>query len=168
MYLPAGNWYDYWTHKPYDGGQEHIIPAPIDSMPILVKAGSVIPESPLMQYVDEYEVNELIFQVYYSDYEVNSFYFEDHDDTFAYEQNIYMEKKYVVNGDHKSMTLTQSVEGLFTPRYETYDLKIIGLPFTPSKVLIDGKEFIGDLGFDDLQRVRIKSNKNFKRIEILA
>ena len=55
---------------------------------------------------------------------MNSFYFEDHDDTFAFEQNIYLEKKYVVNGDHRSMTIVQTVEGLFTPRYETYDLKI--------------------------------------------
>jgi alpha-glucosidase len=47
-------------------------------------------------------------------------------------------------------------------------LKIIGLPFTPSKVLIDGKEFTNDLEFDDLKRVRIKSSKNFRRIEILA
>lgn len=168
VYLPAGKWYDYWTHELFAGGQEHLVPAPIDSMPIFVKAGSVIPESPLMQYVGEYEVDELIFQIYYSDYEVNSFYFEDHDDTFAFEQNIYLEKKYVVNGDHKSMTIVQTVEGLFTPRYETYDLKIIGLPFTPSKVLIDGKEFTNDLEFDGLKRVRIKSSKNFKRIEILA
>ena len=168
VYLPAGNWYDYWTYKAYTGGQEYEIPAPIDSMPILVKAGSVIPESPLMQYVGEFEVNELLFQIYYSDYEVNSFYFEDHDDTFAYEQDIYMEKKYVVNGDEKSMKITQSVEGLFTPRYETYDLKIIGLPFEPSKVLIDGKEIKGDLKFDELGCIRLKSSKNFRQIEILA
>ncbi|MDP3468884.1 MAG: glycoside hydrolase family 31 protein [Daejeonella sp.] len=168
VYLPAGKWYDYWTHEPFEGGQEHLVSAPIDSMPIFVKAGSVIPESPLMQYVGEYEVDELIFQIYYSDYEVNSFYFEDHDDTFAFEQNIYLEKKYVVNGDFQSMTIVQTIEGLYTPRYETYDLKIIGLPFTPSKVLIDGREFADNLEFDDLKRVRIKSSKNFRRIEILA
>jgi alpha-glucosidase len=135
---------------------------------IFVKAGSVIPESPLMQYVGEYEVDELIFQIYYSDYEVNSFYYEDHDDTFAFEQNIYLEKKYVVNGDQRSMTINQTIEGLFTPRYETYDLKIIGLPFAPSKVLIDGREFTDNLELDDLKRLRIKSSKSFKRIEILA
>ncbi len=168
VYLPSGKWYDYWTHDSYSGGQEHEVSAAIDSMPIFVKAGSVIPESPLMQYVGEYEVDELIFQIYYSDYEVNSFYYEDHDDTFAFEQNIYLEKKYVVNGDKRSMTINQTIEGLFTPRYETYDLKIIGLPFAPSKVLIDGREFTDNLELDDLKRLRIKSSKSFKRIEILA
>ncbi|MHB1177205.1 MAG: glycoside hydrolase family 31 protein [Daejeonella sp.] len=168
VYLPSGNWYNYWTHEMLHGGHEHIVDAPLDSMPIFVKAGSVIPEAPLMQYVGEFEVDELMFQIYYSDYEANSFYFEDHDDTFAFEQDIYLEKKYVVKGDASSMTITQSIVGLFTPRYETYDLKIIGLPFSPVKVFIDGREYSGDLGFDDLRRVRIKSNKNFKRIEILA
>jgi alpha-glucosidase len=168
VYLPPGKWYDYWTHDSYSGGQEHEVSAAIDSMPIFVKAGSVIPESPLMQYVGEYEVDELIFQIYYSDYEVNSFYYEDHDDTFAFEQNIYLEKKYVVNGDQRSLWINQTIEGLFTPRYETYDLKIIGLPFAPSKVLIDGREFTDNLELDDLKRLRIKSSKSFKRIEILA
>ena len=168
VYLPSGIWYNYWTHDMLQGGAEHFVDAPIDSMPIFVKGGAVIPESPLMQHVGEFEVDELMFQVYYSDYEANSFYFEDHDDTFAFEQDIYLEKKYVIKGDESSMILTQSIEGLYTPRYETYDLKIIGLPFTPTKVYIDGKEYTGDLSFDELRRVRIKSNKNFKRIEILA
>ena len=168
VYLPSGKWFDYWTHEHFEGGQIYQLKAPLDSMPIFVKAGSVIPEAPLMQYVGEFDIDELIFQVYYSDYEVNSFYFEDHDDTFAYEQNIYLEKKYVVNGTAESMTITQNIEGLFTPRYETYNLKIIGLPFIPLKVIVDGKEYHGDLSFDELKRVRINTGKNFKRIEIYA
>ncbi|HCN85123.1 MAG TPA: glycosyl hydrolase, partial [Sphingobacteriaceae bacterium] len=168
VYLPKGKWYDYWTHELLEGGEVHTIPAPLDSMPIFVKAGSVIPESPLMQYVGEIEVDELMFQIYYSDYEVNSFYYEDHGDTFAYEQDIYLEKKFVVNGDAASMTIKQSIEGLFTPRYETYDLKLISLPFTPTKVIIDGRDYTGDLQVDNLKRLRIRTNKNFKHIQVLA
>lgn len=168
VYLPSGNWYNYWTHESFEGGHIYQVDAPVDSMPIFVKAGSVIPEAPLMQYVGEFDVEELIFQIYYSDYEVNSFYYEDHDDTFAYEQNIYLEKKYVVNGNSELMTIVQSIEGLFTPRYETYELKVIGLPFIPRKVMIDGKEYHGDLSFDGLNRLRLITGKNFRRIEILA
>jgi alpha-glucosidase len=151
----------------YEGGQEHLIEAPLDSMPIFVKAGSVIPEYPVMQHTNEFEIDELTFQIYYSDCEVNSFQFEDHGDTFGYEQNIYLERKFIVNGDKKSMTIKKSVEGLFTPRYETYDLKFIGLPFKPSKIIIDGKEFKGDIVFDELKRVRINVSKYFKNIQIL-
>ena len=120
-----------------------------------------------MQHTGEFEIEELMFQIYYSDYEVNSFHFEDHGDTFAYEQDIYLEKKFTVNGDKKSMIIKQSVEGLFTPRYETYELKLIGLPFLPTKVLVDNKEYVGALAFDDLKRVRIKVTKHFRQIQII-
>lgn len=167
VYLPAGDWFDYWSHKSFNGGEEHLVEAPLDAMPIFVKAGSVIPEYPVMQHTGEFEIEELMFQIYYSDYEVNSFHFEDHGDTFAYEQDIYLEKKFTVNGDKKSMIIKQSVEGLFTPRYETYELKLIGLPFLPTKVLIDNKEYVGELAFDDLKRVRIKVTKHFRQIQII-
>ncbi|WP_082911307.1 glycoside hydrolase family 31 protein [Pedobacter psychrophilus] len=167
VYMPKGNWYDYWTHEMYEGGQEHLIQAPLDSMPIFVKAGSVIPEYPVMQHTNEIEIDELKFQIYYSDCEVNSFQFEDHGDTFGYEQDIYLERKFIVNGDKKSMTIKKSVEGLFNPRYETYDLKFIGLPFKPSKIIIDGVDFKGEIFFDNLKRVRINVSKYFKYIQIL-
>jgi alpha-glucosidase len=166
VYLPKGNWFNYWSHELLEGGKEHLVEAPLDSMPIFVKAGSVIPEFPVMQYTSEFEVEELMFQIYYSDYEVNSFYFEDHGDTFAYEQDIYLEKKFIVNGDKKSMIVKQSIDGLFTPRYETYELKIIGLPFKPSKVIIDHKEYDGSLEFDELGRVKLKVNKQFRQLEL--
>jgi alpha-glucosidase len=166
VYLPKGQWFDYWTHERFEGGKEHLVNAPLDSMPIFVKAGAIIPEFPVMQHTNEFEVEEMMFQVYYSEYEVNSFYFEDHGDTFAYEQDIYLEKKFVVNGDKKSMIVKQSIEGLFTPRYETYDLKIIGLPFKPSKIIIDNKDYVGSLEFDELGRIRLKVNKHFKQLEV--
>jgi len=168
VYLPEGKWYNYWTYETYEGGLEHTAHAALDSMPIFVKAGSVIPEWPVMQYVGEVDLEEIKFQVYHSPYEVNSFYYEDHGDTFAYEQEIYTEKKFVVKGDDHSLSIRQFSEGLYTPRYETYDLKLIGLPFLPTRVIIDGKEQNVELEFDALKRVRIKANKNFKEIQVLS
>ncbi|WP_407430336.1 glycoside hydrolase family 31 protein [Arcticibacter sp.] len=168
VYLPEGKWYNYWTYETYEGGAEHTAHAALDSMPIFVKAGSVIPEWPVMQYVGEVDLEEIKFQIYHSPYEVNSFYYEDHGDTFAYEQEIYTEKKFVVKGDDHSLTVRQFSEGLYTPRYETYDLKLIGLPFLPTRVIIDGKEQNVELEFDALKRVRIKANKNFKEIQVLS
>jgi len=165
VYLPKGDWYHYWTHEKLKGGAELVVETPLDSMPIFVKAGSVIPESPVMQYVGEKQIDELLFQVYYAPYEVNSFFFEDYGETFAYEQDIYLEKKFVTTGDEHSMTITQSVEGLYTPRYENYEMKVIGLPFKPSKVLVDNKHVIKTT-IDELERYRFKANKNFRMIQI--
>ena len=44
VYLPAGaDWYDYWTHAKYHGGQTVTVAAPIDRLPLFVRAGSIIP-----------------------------------------------------------------------------------------------------------------------------
>jgi alpha-D-xyloside xylohydrolase len=44
VYLPAGaDWYDYWTNQRYTGGQTVTAAAPIDKIPLFVRAGSIIP-----------------------------------------------------------------------------------------------------------------------------
>jgi len=165
VYLPKGNWYHYWDNQMVIGGSVHHVEAAIDSMPLFIRAGSVIPEYPIMQYVGQFEIEEMMLNIYYSDYEVNSFFFEDHGDTFGYEQDIYTEKKYVVSGTKNSLTITQQIEGLFTPRYEYYELRIIGLPFKISKIIIDGKEQF-DFENADETTVKVKAFKNFKSIQI--
>lgn len=53
-YLPGGNgWYDYWTNQYYEGGQTVEMEVSIDSIPIFVKAGSVIPTVKGLQYVSQ-------------------------------------------------------------------------------------------------------------------
>ena len=46
LYLPRGEWLNYWTGDPLTGGQDVTIPAPTDQIPILVRAGSVLPFKP--------------------------------------------------------------------------------------------------------------------------
>lgn len=44
VYLPAGaDWYDYWTNRRYTGGQTIEVAAPIDQVPLFVRAGSIVP-----------------------------------------------------------------------------------------------------------------------------
>nr|WP_294942138.1 glycoside hydrolase family 31 protein [uncultured Mucilaginibacter sp.] len=166
VYLPKGKWYHFWSLEMVEGGQEVHVATPIDTMPMFVKAGSVIPEYPVMQYTSEKPIEEVKLNIYYSDYEVNSFLFEDYGETFAYEQDIYLEKKFIVNGTAKSLRIKQSMEGLYTPRYEGYHIKINGLPFKPSKIIADGKE-IKEVSVNSDKTYEFKFSKNFKQIEIL-
>ena len=166
VYLPKGRWYNFWTNECVDGGQEVNVLTPLETIPIFVKAGSVIPEYPVMQYVGEKEITEVKLNIYYSDYEVNSFLFEDYGETFAYEQDIYLEKKFVVSGDEKKMMIEQSMEGLYTPRYDGYHFNIAGLPFKPYKIVADGKE-ITEYSIDKNKNLEFNFSKNFKHIEIL-
>jgi alpha-glucosidase len=166
VYLPTGNWYNFWSHEMVEGGKETEVLTPLETIPIFVKAGSVIPEYPVMQYVGENEIEEVKLNIYYSDYEANSFLFEDYGETFAYEQDIYLEKKFAVSGTKTSFTIKQSMEGLYNPRYENYAFKIIGLPFEPSKITNSEGKLITDFTFID-NCLEMKFSKNFKRLEIV-
>jgi alpha-D-xyloside xylohydrolase len=54
VYLPKGRkWYDFWNEKVYDGEQTIKADAPLETLPLFIPAGSIIPMSPVMQYVDE-------------------------------------------------------------------------------------------------------------------
>jgi alpha-glucosidase len=165
VYLPKGKWYNFWTHEILIGESEHLIEAPLEDMPLFVRAGSVIAEYPVMQYVGELHVEEVLLNVYFADYEVNSFFYEDHGDTFAYEQGIYSEKKFNAKGDGTSFIIDQTTEGLYTPNYEWYNFSIAGIPFEVHKVVIDEIE-IANFHIDDRQCLRFKSSKNFLNIEI--
>jgi len=165
VYLPKGKWYYFWSNEVVDGGKEVTVPTPLETMPIFIKAGSVIPEYPIMQYVGEKEIEEVKLNVYYSDYEVNSFLFEDYGETFAYEQDIYLEKKFVVNGKNNKLIIQQSMEGLYTPRYENYEFNIIGLPFKPVRIIADNKE-VKDFIINKDKSVKLKLRKNFMKLVI--
>ncbi len=54
VYLPEGTlWYDFWTHRAYEGGQTVVCDAPLERMPIYVRAGSILPLAAPMTYADE-------------------------------------------------------------------------------------------------------------------
>jgi alpha-D-xyloside xylohydrolase len=53
VYLPAGTWYDFWTGATKEGGSKATMDAPLSSIPILVKAGSIVPMGPMIQYATE-------------------------------------------------------------------------------------------------------------------
>ena len=165
VYLPKGKWYNFWNHELVDGGKEVVVLTPLDTMPIFVKAGSVIPEYPVMQYVGEKEIEEVKLNVYYSDTEANSFLFEDYGETFAYEQDIYLEKKFVVKGKDHKLTIQQSMEGLYTPRYENYHFNIVGLPFKPTRIIADNHE-VRDFIIAADKSVQLKLRKNFMQLVI--
>lgn len=164
VYLPKGEWYHYWTRERYEGPRENQVPAPLGEMPIFVRAGAVIPEYPVWQYTNEFPIEEMILNVYHANYTVNSFMYEDHGDTRAYEQDIYTEKKFVMDGHPDGLTLTQSMEGLYTPRYELYRFRIIGLPRKMTHIMVDGKlltEYTWDDERKELEFVVFKSFKKF-------
>ena len=86
VYLPEGAWYDFWTNKYYEGGQTIIASAPIEIIPLYVKAGSILPMTQHMQYVDEVSNAPLELYVYPgkdTEFEL----YEDDGKSYGYEED---------------------------------------------------------------------------------
>ena len=86
IYLPQGNWIDYWDGKIYNGKQWlNNYDAPLDKLPLFVKAGSIIPMYPAMNYDGEKPLDTLTLDIYPSGKTVYQLY-EDDGKTRAYRQ----------------------------------------------------------------------------------
>jgi alpha-glucosidase len=67
VYLPGGAWYDYWTNKKYEGGTMVSIDAPLETVPMFVRAGAIIPTGPQLNYVGEKPIDPITFNIYPDD-----------------------------------------------------------------------------------------------------
>jgi alpha-D-xyloside xylohydrolase len=89
VYLPAGTkWYDFWTGQEHDGGQTITADAPLDRIPLYVRAGSVLPMGPKLQYADEHPADPIELRVYPGTDGAFTLY-EDQGDTYAYEKGAF-------------------------------------------------------------------------------
>jgi len=89
VYLPAGSsWIDFWTGKTQRGGQWVDAAAPLDRLPLFVKAGALIPMGPQLQYANEKAPDPLELRIY-SGADGTYRLYEDEGDSYRYEQGIY-------------------------------------------------------------------------------
>ncbi len=86
VYLPpAPAWYDFWTGEKLDGGKHIVADAPLDRIPLYVKAGSILPLGPEVEYATQSPDAPLTLRVYRGangDFNL----YEDEGDTYDYEK----------------------------------------------------------------------------------
>jgi len=86
VYLPAGSdWYDFWTYQRHGGGQTLIADAALDTMPLYVRAGSIVPIGPDVCYTDERLDATIVLHIFPGQDGSFTFY-EDEGDNYNYEQ----------------------------------------------------------------------------------
>ena len=91
VYLPKGNkWYDFWNNALYEGGQDIQRLCPIDIMPVFVKAGTILPFGPEVQYSSEKPWDELEIRVY-PGADGSFVLYEDEGDNYNYEKGKFSE-----------------------------------------------------------------------------
>ena len=88
VYLPKGLWIDFWTGQRHSGGRTIMVDAPLSRMPIHVRAGSVIPMGPSIQYSSEMADAPIELRVY-PGADDSYTYYEDAGDGWGYERGEY-------------------------------------------------------------------------------
>jgi alpha-D-xyloside xylohydrolase len=118
-YLPKGTqWYDFWTGKEYRGGQDVTFETRLDRVPMFVRAGSILPLGPEMQYVGEKTWDALELRVYPGADATFTLY-EDEGDNYNYEQGKYTTIQMQWNDSRRTLTIGNrqgNYDGMLTNR----------------------------------------------------
>jgi len=128
-YLPKGaGWYDFWTGEKFTGGQKVTKQTPLDIIPVYVKAGSIIPFGPRVQYATEKKWGDLDIRVY-PGADADFTLYEDENDNYNYEKGKYTEIKF--HWDDKKHMLkiadrTGSFDGMLKDRKFTVSITTAG------------------------------------------
>ena len=89
VYLPDGaEWFDFWTDRCLSGGQVVEVDAPLDRIPVFVRAGSIVPMGPVRQHTGEAPDAPLELHVY-PGRDASFTLYEDEGDGYAYEQGAF-------------------------------------------------------------------------------
>ncbi len=90
VYLPATSapWYNFWTGETVAGGQRVDAAAPVETVPLFIKPGSIIPMGPFLQYSSEKPADPIELRVYRGA-DCKFTLYEDEGDTYDYEKGVY-------------------------------------------------------------------------------
>ena len=121
-YLPKGAvWYDFWTGQSYKGGQTVTLQTTFDRVPMFVRAGSILPLGPEMQYVGEQAWDNLELRVY-PGADGSFTLYEDEGDNYNYEHGRYTTITFTWNDKARTLTIGQrqgEYPGMLTSRQFT-------------------------------------------------
>jgi alpha-D-xyloside xylohydrolase len=105
LYLPKGTaWVDFWTGEKLEGGKTVTKETPLDIMPLYVKAGSVLPIGPKVQYAAEKKWDNLEIRVYEGANGEFTLY-EDENDNYNYEKGKYSTITFSWNNTKRELTI---------------------------------------------------------------
>ncbi|MDR0758890.1 MAG: DUF5110 domain-containing protein [Treponema sp.] len=121
VFLPLGEWYDFWTHERFAGGQVLAYETPLERIPVFVKSGSILPLAEPVQFVDENGIFNLIVFCFGGG-EKHFTLYEDDGISLAHEKGRY--NTFLLVQD-KAGKVNAARTGTEPPRYDIKEWKLI-------------------------------------------
>ncbi len=157
--LPPGTWYNYWTDQPLHGGTTVTVAAPLETLPLFVKAGGIVPMQALMQYTDQRPVDTLFVQSYPPVDTPGSFtLYEDDGKTLAYQSGSFAQTGFssslTGSGADRRLNFTCSArtgtcDGI--PPARTYLIEFHAMGGQPGSVTLNGVVLSPRASYDSLR-----------------
>jgi alpha-glucosidase/alpha-D-xyloside xylohydrolase len=123
-YLPQGVWWDYWSGARVEGGREVMREVDLGTLPLYVKAGSILPVGPIKQHTQEVSSEPLKVRIYPGADGVFSLY-EDDGSSFRYEQGEFTRIACAWDDGRRTLTLKGDPKGRL-PQDRVFNLEIVG------------------------------------------
>lgn len=122
--LPPGDWFDYWTGKKVEGPHQFKLHPALDELPVYVRAGSIIPEQPLVQSMAEVPQGPLELRVYPGPECRGSLYW-DEGENFDYLKGRYYRQSFTCEKSERGLTVNLgAVEGDYEPWWKTIKVEV--------------------------------------------
>ncbi len=121
VYLPAGTWYNFWTGSTTSGGSNATASAPLSQIPLFVRAGSIVPMGPEIQYATQ-SSDPLEIRIYKGQ-DASFTLYEDEGDTYNYETGQYSQIPFAWSESTQQLTIgarTGSYTGM--PASRTFNI----------------------------------------------
>jgi alpha-glucosidase len=126
VYLPEGCWYDWWSGEAFTGPTHILAHAPLERMPLYVRAGSIIPMAPVMQHVDERPIDQMRLRISKGIGEFTLY--EDDGHTFEYKTGAFCTTTYhVYSKGQRTIVEIKAREGEFSPATRETIVELIGV-----------------------------------------
>ena len=105
VYLPRGGWYDFWTHERLEGGREISRLVDLETIPLYVRAGSILPLGPVKQFTGE-KVDEPLSVSIYPGADAAFLLYEDDGTSFDHCKGEWMGIQMAWNDAHRTFSLS--------------------------------------------------------------
>ena len=148
VYLPRGDWYDFWTGTHYTGQQKVRVRVKADRLPIFARAGAVLPTvKPVQHTAAMQQLTTVNLSLFLADQGEGTLYW-DAGEGYGYQVGQYTHRRFTMQREGERVTLTQAREGQFNASFRYANIRLVGLSHAPGRVTVDGELLPHALQFD--------------------
>lgn len=134
VYLPDGEWIDFWNNVIYGGNNTILVDAPLDKLPLFVKKDTILPWGKVQEYVSSEPDHKMIFRVFGQRGQYT--HYQDDGSSFAYQNGEY--NLYEVNVDNNKISINLKKHS-YSPVYQKIEIQ---MPDEKLNFIYDNEKYI--------------------------